>query len=271
MLDELTDRQQRELAYHTGHAATYRRHYHTIDYKLVNETGRRRWWNQAWAMYTALLEQNLQGRRVLVVGCGFGDDCFQLAKLGAEVYGFDLSPELLQVGREVAEREGLKVDFRHLPAEKLDYPDDFFDAVLVRDILHHVEIPQAISEMVRVCKPGAAAIINEVYTHSLADRVRQSWLVREVLYRRMLRIVYGADKPYITDDERKMNEHDLAVVVGALEPSPRTRFFDLAINRILPSHIHALNIADYVVLNGVLRPIARYCGGRVLMTGTLRK
>jgi ubiquinone/menaquinone biosynthesis C-methylase UbiE len=267
----LTDRQQRELSYHADHAAAYRRHYDAIDYSLVTQTDRRRWWNQAWAMYTEVLKQDVAGKRVLVVGCGFGDDCFQLARVGARVYGFDLSPELLEVGRQVAAREGLEIDFRQLPAEQLDYPDGFFDAILVRDILHHVEIPQAMSELVRVSRPGAVAVINEVYTHSLIDRIRYSWFVREVLYKRMVRIVYGADKPYITEDERKMNEHDIALVLRGLEPRPRTRFFDMAVNRVLPAHTRALNILDHVVLNFAMRPVAHYLGGRILMTATIVK
>jgi hypothetical protein len=168
-------------------------------------------------------------------------------------------------------REGLEIDLRQLAAEKLDYPDDFFDAILVRDILHHVEIPQAMAELVRVARRGAVAVINEVYTHSLVDRVRYSWLVRDVLYTRMVRVVYGADKPYITEDERKMNERDIAVVLRSLEPRPRTRFFDMAVNRVLPSRMRTLSMADHVVMNVVLRPVAHYLGGRILMTGVVTK
>lgn len=263
----LSERQARELAYHEVHAREHAAEYAVIDYALVTAS-ERRWWNQAWCMYTELLRGGVAGKRVLVVGCGFGEDCIRLAKAGAHVHGFDLSPALLQVGRDLAKREGLDVDFRQMPAERLDYEDDFFDVILARDILHHVEIPQAMNELVRVAKPGARILVNEVYTHSAIDRIRHSWFVREVLYKRMVRIVYGDRKPYITEDERKMNEADMARVQAAMDVDFE-RHFDLLVNRVLPSDRTVLGVVDYLALN-LFRPFARLCGGRVIVAGTIR-
>jgi SAM-dependent methyltransferase len=41
-------------------------------------------------------ETNWQNRRVLVVGCGLGDDAEHLAQLGAKVTAFDLSPTAIE-------------------------------------------------------------------------------------------------------------------------------------------------------------------------------
>lgn len=267
-MNELTDRQRRELEYHNAkHAETYRDVAMRIDYSLVTSS-KRKWWNQVWQMYSEVLRANLKGKRVLVIGCGFGVDCCLLAAIGAEVYGFDLSPDSIRIAREVAERDGLVIDLRVMPAETLDYPSAFFDAVIARDILHHVDIPATMTEVARVCKPGAVAIINEVYTHSLADRIRNSWLVREVLYKRLVGIVYGGRKPYITEDERKMSERDIAQVQERVTPT-RTRFFDMAINRVLPSTWTPVNVLDYLSLS-VARPLGRLLGGRILITGCIR-
>jgi len=264
----LTDRQRRELEYHDAkHAEAYREVATRIDYALVKST-KRRWWNQVWNMYSEVLRADLSGKRVLVIGCGFGGDCCLLAAIGAEVYGFDLSPDSIRIARECAARDDLKIDLQVMPAESLSYPDGFFDAVVARDILHHVDIPASMAEVVRVCKPGAIAIINEVYTHSLADRVRNSWFVREFLYKRLVNIVYGGRKPYITEDERKMNEHDIARVKARVEVT-RERYFDLAINRVLPSTWTAINVVDYLVLN-LFRPLSRLFGGRILLTGRMK-
>src|SRR5438445_705951 len=55
--------------------------------------GPRRPWNGHWTAYDLLMaEPNLVGKRVMVPGCGFGDDAIRLAKLGTEVHAFDLSP-----------------------------------------------------------------------------------------------------------------------------------------------------------------------------------
>ena len=249
----LTERQQRELEYHEDHAREHAADYERIDYELVT-SARRRWWNQAWAMYSELLRSGLTGKR---------------ARAGAEVHGFDLSPALLAVGRAVAAREGLDIDFREMPAERLEYPDNSFDLVVARDILHHVEIPATLAEIRRVSRPGARLLVNEVYTHSGIDRIRHSRFVREVLYERMVRIVYGARRPYITADERKMNEHDMAQVRGAMHVEFE-RHFDFLVNRVLPADITACNVVDFLMLNAAT-PLARRLGGRALVAGTVRK
>lgn len=263
----LTDRQRREVEYHEAHAREFARDYERVDYELVTSP-RRRWWNQAWSMYDELLRRPLQGRRALVVGCGFGDDCFRLAKAGADVHGFDLSPALLAVGREVAQREGLRIEFSQMPAERLDYPDAYFDLIVVRDILHHVEIAAALAELRRVARPGARMLVNEVYTHSTVDRVRHSRFVREILYERMVRLVYGVERPYITEDERKLDERDMRLVRDALDVDFE-RHFDFLVNRVLPSHVTLLNVVDYLLLN-LSQPLARRLGGRAMVAGVVR-
>src|SRR6185312_13975268 len=134
---ELTERQQRELDYHRDHAAKRRDVLdRPFDISVVT-SWERRWWNAYWEMYAILREEHKRLGRTLIVGCGFGDDAVRVAKLGAEVHAFDLSPESLAIARELAARNGVRVQFRELPAERLDYPDRHFDSILMRDILHH--------------------------------------------------------------------------------------------------------------------------------------
>ena len=52
-------------------------------------------------MYEYLVNCGLMDKRVLVVGCGFGDDALRLAKLGAKVNAFDLSPDSLEIARSL--------------------------------------------------------------------------------------------------------------------------------------------------------------------------
>ena len=128
-------------------------------------------------MYAYLVACDLKDKRVLVVGCGFGDDALRLAKLGAQVSAFDLSADLLFLAKKLANREGLNVSFEQMPAEMLRYDDNFFDCVIARDILHHVDIPLTMSEIVRVSKPNALLVVNEIYSHSFMDRIRHLAIV----------------------------------------------------------------------------------------------
>ena len=200
---ELTDRQQRELDYHREHAKLHQSVLSSPFSWDVLRHPERRWWNAYWGMYEYLVSCDLTDKRVLVVGCGFGDDALRLAKLGAKVSAFDLSPDSLQIAKTLAVREGLEIIFEEMPAEKMLYEDNSFDYVLARDILHHVDIPSTMREIVRVAKPGAVFVVNEIYSHSLTDKIRHSTLVEKVLYPKMRRLIYGPGKPYITEDREK--------------------------------------------------------------------
>src|SRR5206468_1544300 len=120
----LTDRQKREIEYHQKRASAHARRIRISSDVL--DSPRRRWWNAYWTMYTILMQRELRGKRVLVVGCGFGEDAVLLAKLGAEVWAFDLSPESLEVARNLAAENGVEIHSHQTPAEDLPYEDDFF-------------------------------------------------------------------------------------------------------------------------------------------------
>lgn len=266
----LTERQQNELDYHRQHA---RQHEDMVcrpfSFDVLDRPGRR-WWNAYWQMYAYLTTLDLRGRRLLVVGCGFGEDALRLARLGADVHAFDLSPDSLSIARRLAARENLAVQFGQMPAEALTYPDDYFDCVLARDILHHVDIPAAIGEIRRVARPGALFVVNEIYSHSITDVIRRSRLVEGFLYPRMRRLIYGPGQPYITTDERKMTQHDIALVRAILPRLELSRHFNFLVTRILPESSTLLARIDRLLLL-LLRPVADLCAGRRLFAGRIVK
>jgi len=263
---ELTGRQQRELEYHRGHAAQHRGILEKpLDLSVVSSS-RRHWWNAYWEMFAILREERKSLGRVLVVGCGFGDDAVRLAKLGAEVHAFDLSPDSLSIARELAARNGVQIDFRELPAERLDYPDRYFDCVVMRDILHHVDIAKTLAELRRVSAPQALWLVNEIYSHSWTERIRRSMLVERALYPALRAFIYKGEKPYITEDERKMTEHDLAKVRALLRVDDE-RYFNAIVTRLLPDKWETLNKIDQILLRAL--PVGKFIGGRALISGRL--
>ena len=54
----------------------------------------------------------LDGARVLDVGCGAGILSESLARLGAQVTAIDLAAENIRVAREHATQQGLEIDYR---------------------------------------------------------------------------------------------------------------------------------------------------------------
>ncbi|MBB4714372.1 class I SAM-dependent methyltransferase [Streptomyces luteogriseus] len=95
------------------------------------------------------------GLRVLDVGAGSGNAAIPAALTGADVVASDLTPELFEAGRRVAEKQGARLTWQEADAEALPYGDAEFDTVLscvgVMFAPHH---QQAADELVRVCRPG---------------------------------------------------------------------------------------------------------------------
>jgi 2-polyprenyl-3-methyl-5-hydroxy-6-metoxy-1,4-benzoquinol methylase len=266
----VSERQARERAYHEAYALKNegkRRERVLLD---VVESTSRRPWNAYWSTYDMLIAPDLKRARILVPGCGFGEDAIRLAKLGAAVYAFDLSEDLLDIARARAELMGTpEIQFGVMPAEALTYENHFFDAVFFNDILHHVNIPAALREIHRVLKPNGVVVANELYTHSILQRVCESRFVKQFLYRRMVRFIYGADVPYITEDEHKIDERELALLESYLQPNFTSRYFLLLGGRLLPANWKAVARLDHVILR-CIGPLGRFFGGRVILKGLMR-
>jgi SAM-dependent methyltransferase len=267
----IAQRQQRERAYHRAFAEQHRDKAEQPVLLDVIAPGPRRPWNGYWTAYDLLMAQKPAGKRVLVPGCGFGEDAIRLAALGAEVHASDLSPELLEIARRRAARMGLpEIRFDAMPAEALSYPDDFFDLVYFNDILHHSDILAAAAEAQRVLKPGGTVVANELYTHSALQRVRNSRLIAGFLHRRLAPFIYGTATPYITADERKIDERELALLEAILQPGVRRCFFLLLGGRLLPAHWRGVARFDHAMLSALGRA-GRFLAGRVVIAGTVRK
>src|SRR6266403_2655276 len=93
------------------------------------------------------------GQRVLDVACGTGVVAITAARIGANVTGLDLTPELLERARENSGVAEVDVDWREGDVEALPFQDGAFDVVLSQ--FGHMFAPRpevAIREMLRVLK-----------------------------------------------------------------------------------------------------------------------
>lgn len=76
------------------------------------------------------LLQARQGLKVLDIGCGTGQYSAELARLGCQVVGIDISEEMLNVAREKAVQENLNIEFISGDIHELEFPENTFDLVL---------------------------------------------------------------------------------------------------------------------------------------------
>jgi ubiquinone/menaquinone biosynthesis C-methylase UbiE len=108
-----------------------------------------------WEVYDGLVRLGeLRGARVLEVGCGTGRLAQALEERElARVWAVDSSEAM--VGRAKA----LGVNARVARAEALPFKEGWFDAVVMRMVVHLVDRSRALSEAVRVLGPQGRAVI----------------------------------------------------------------------------------------------------------------
>jgi methionine biosynthesis protein MetW len=103
-----------------------------------------------------LFEQNIDATsRCLDVGCGAGQTYAQLVYRSAASYtGVDVSSTAVDLARSNGLRAELIDDAASLP-----FADDSFDVVICIEVLEHLFLPQqAVSEILRVLRPGGRLI-----------------------------------------------------------------------------------------------------------------
>ncbi len=95
------------------------------------------------------------GTAVLDIACGNGNTSLSAARRGCRVTGVDLTPKLLEQGRQRAAAEQVDIDFQEGDAESLAFDPASFDTVLSTfGIMFVPDSRKALSEMLRVLKPG---------------------------------------------------------------------------------------------------------------------
>ena len=104
-----------------------------------------------------------QRGHLLEVGCANGVYTFELARLGFQMTGLDLSPECVHTATQMAKQLGLKgVDFTVGDAEALSrFEDSTFDGAVSFSALRYVPNPaKAICEIYRVLRPNGWAVVD---------------------------------------------------------------------------------------------------------------
>jgi SAM-dependent methyltransferase len=95
------------------------------------------------------------GDHVLDIAAGSGNASIPAAQTGADVVASDLTPDLIETGRQAAAAAGVQLRWEVDDAEHLPYADAEFDAAIscvgIMFAPHHQE---AADELVRVVRPG---------------------------------------------------------------------------------------------------------------------
>jgi ubiquinone/menaquinone biosynthesis C-methylase UbiE len=95
-------------------------------------------------------------KKILDIGFGTGRHIIFFLKRNFDVYGFDASPNGLSLAKQWLAEESLKAELiLHRMEEKFPYNDNFFDAVISIQVMHHnlmKDIIFTVREIERVIK-----------------------------------------------------------------------------------------------------------------------
>jgi tRNA (mo5U34)-methyltransferase len=96
-----------------------------------------------WEQIRAHVPEDLQGWRVLDVGCNAGFYSFELARRGASVVAIDMEPLYLRQARWAAKQFGLqdRVEFREQQVYDLARSSEQFDLVWFMGVFYHLRYP----------------------------------------------------------------------------------------------------------------------------------
>lgn len=113
----------------------------------------------------------LAGTCILDVGTGPGFFPAALGKVGAFVTGVDSSEQMLAMAEARCRSRGISASFRKMDAEKLQFPDNCFHAVIARNLSYALSYPEtAYREWLRVLRPkGKLLIYDANWFYFLSD------------------------------------------------------------------------------------------------------
>jgi SAM-dependent methyltransferase len=108
------------------------------------------------------LQFALEGKRVVVVGCGDGG-VTPLARRGVCVEGIDISPLAIEKLNHAIAAEGLGqfASARVMNAEALEYPAGSLDAIACTGVLHHLDTETALRSWSQSLKPDGQVLLFE--------------------------------------------------------------------------------------------------------------
>jgi demethylmenaquinone methyltransferase/2-methoxy-6-polyprenyl-1,4-benzoquinol methylase len=118
-----------------------------------------------WRKRAIRLLKGIQPKQILDVATGTGDFAIEALSLNPDkITGVDISEGMLRVGRKKIKKKGLedKIELLKGDSERLQFPDNNFDAVIVAfGVRNYEHLEKGLADMFRVLKPGGKVVILE--------------------------------------------------------------------------------------------------------------
>jgi ubiquinone/menaquinone biosynthesis C-methylase UbiE len=236
-------------------------------------------WGQSLAREYLEPAGDLDGKRILDIGCGLGGKTMAYGDAGAaEVIGADVSIDHVEASRQYASTVDRPFGWGFFAgdAATLPFADGAFDTVVANDAMEHFAQPEvALREMARVVKPGGAIWLFFTPHYSplgshLYDYVYTPWC--HLVFRRSelegaIRVVLRSRDPGATDEEIERKIDGIMTSYDTDINHMSIRWFHRIVRGLtgLEATHEELKPAKY----GVLKPLTTVPFVRELVTGTV--
>lgn len=126
---------------------------------------------KSWKSLAETLLRLMTPMVVADLGAGEGAFALQLATRARKVIAVDASAKMIEVGRELAARHGIKnIDFRLGDMEEVPIADGEVELVFFSQSLHHALHPErAIQEAARILLPGGRIAVLDLVKHRFEE------------------------------------------------------------------------------------------------------
>lgn len=101
----------------------------------------------------------VKGQKVLDLGTGTGVLPRNMYHYGAEWTGTDISPEQIAQAKLLAEAGNMRIDFRAVPAEELDFPKGSFDVLTACQCFWYFDHEKVMPKFAELLKDGGKLVI----------------------------------------------------------------------------------------------------------------
>ncbi len=166
----------------------------------------------------------LKDVQVLDVGCGGGIIAEGLAKRQAHVTGIDIAENAIQIARQHAEQQGLKIDYQHGQlADLANTHRERFAVVTCLEMLEHVDQPATIVEQCAALVAPGGKLFFSTLNRTLATKFLAIFAAEKVLklipenthdYRKCIQpyelVEYCESSGLVVHDIRGMRYHPLS-------------------------------------------------------------
>ena len=219
------------------------------------------------------------GQKVLDIGCGTGGSAFFMARnYGVDVYGYDLSTNMIGIAQDYRnEMEAAvkhRVQFYVEDAMIMEYPDNFYDVVYSRDtILHINDKPALFRKLLKTLKPGGKLMISDYcrgdtsqHTKAFQEYVKQrdydlhtvtkyGEMLQKCGFKKVRKILSTLDTDVymITSQVNPMNKAGLMLDIMGMELN---KFSNVKSKFIEEFGIHDYNYIEQVIRNLKLKQIS---------------